>query len=220
MPKIFGAGKVGVSDLSPMSRADRLARQFYELEAAERERLEGTFRWHSVPTFPLPLEPAPPPPPRPQFPPPLLAAAAAAAARFRNIFPVSRCTLCRLQNAYPLTMSPRRQYEHTRVHFRFRSNLRLLLLLGPSSLLRFLLLLLLLLLLPLPERSLVDLSPMSRADRLARQFYELEAAERERLEGTFRWPRGGRRGTSGTDRRASGGTAGEPRDSWTGRAGG
>ncbi|GAA5882321.1 hypothetical protein JCM3774_005508 [Rhodotorula dairenensis] len=33
--------------LSPMSRADRLARQFYELEAAERERLEGTFRWHS-----------------------------------------------------------------------------------------------------------------------------------------------------------------------------
>lgn len=30
-----------------MSRADRLARQFYELEAAERERLEGTFRWHS-----------------------------------------------------------------------------------------------------------------------------------------------------------------------------
>ncbi|GAA6012229.1 hypothetical protein JCM10207_002770 [Rhodosporidiobolus poonsookiae] len=33
--------------LSPMSRADRLARQFYELESAERERLEGTFRWHS-----------------------------------------------------------------------------------------------------------------------------------------------------------------------------
>lgn len=33
--------------LSPMSRADRLARQFYELEAAERERLEGTFKWHS-----------------------------------------------------------------------------------------------------------------------------------------------------------------------------
>ncbi|GAA6007273.1 uncharacterized protein JCM10292_003964 [Rhodotorula paludigena] len=33
--------------LSPMSRADRLARQFYELESAERERLEGTFRWHA-----------------------------------------------------------------------------------------------------------------------------------------------------------------------------
>ncbi|BGP26377.1 hypothetical protein Rt10032_c11g4664 [Rhodotorula toruloides] len=33
--------------LSPMSRADRLARQFYELEFAERERLEGTFKWHS-----------------------------------------------------------------------------------------------------------------------------------------------------------------------------
>lgn len=41
--------------------------------------------------------------------------------------------------------------------------------------------------LPQYLRSLVDLSPMSRADRLARQFYELEAAERERLEGTFRW---------------------------------
>ncbi|GAA5899797.1 hypothetical protein JCM6882_005437 [Rhodosporidiobolus microsporus] len=36
-------------------------------------------------------------------------------------------------------------------------------------------------------RSLIHLSPAARADRLARQFYELEAAERERLEGTFRW---------------------------------
>ncbi|BGP18469.1 phosphotyrosine-specific ptp2-like protein [Rhodosporidiobolus nylandii] len=36
--------------LSPTSRADRLARQFYELEHAERERLEGTFRWHSAQT--------------------------------------------------------------------------------------------------------------------------------------------------------------------------
>ncbi|GAA6056726.1 hypothetical protein JCM3770_005867 [Rhodotorula araucariae] len=36
--------------LSPMSRADRLARQFYELEAAERERLEGTFRYHAQQT--------------------------------------------------------------------------------------------------------------------------------------------------------------------------
>ncbi|GAA5908143.1 hypothetical protein JCM5296_000514 [Sporobolomyces johnsonii] len=33
--------------LTPMQRADKLARQFYELEAAERERLEGTFRWHA-----------------------------------------------------------------------------------------------------------------------------------------------------------------------------
>ncbi|GAA5883795.1 hypothetical protein JCM16303_002377 [Sporobolomyces ruberrimus] len=33
--------------LSPMQRADKLARQFYELEVAERERLEGTFRWHA-----------------------------------------------------------------------------------------------------------------------------------------------------------------------------
>lgn len=30
-----------------MDRANRLARQFYELEAGERERLEGMFRWHS-----------------------------------------------------------------------------------------------------------------------------------------------------------------------------
>ncbi|GAA5969558.1 hypothetical protein JCM11641_008158 [Rhodosporidiobolus odoratus] len=36
--------------LSPMDRSDRLARQYYELEAAERERLEGTFRWHSEQT--------------------------------------------------------------------------------------------------------------------------------------------------------------------------
>ncbi|GAA6060831.1 hypothetical protein JCM10212_005249 [Sporobolomyces blumeae] len=34
-------------DMSPMQRADKLARQFYELEVAERERLEGTFRWHA-----------------------------------------------------------------------------------------------------------------------------------------------------------------------------
>lgn len=33
--------------MSPMQRADKLARQFYELEVAERERLEGTFRWHA-----------------------------------------------------------------------------------------------------------------------------------------------------------------------------
>ncbi|GAA5865235.1 hypothetical protein JCM8547_008325 [Rhodosporidiobolus lusitaniae] len=33
--------------LSPIARADRLARQFYELEYGERERLEGMFRWHS-----------------------------------------------------------------------------------------------------------------------------------------------------------------------------
>ncbi|GAA6020629.1 hypothetical protein JCM11491_001127 [Sporobolomyces phaffii] len=33
--------------LDPMQRADKLARQFYELEVAERERLEGTFRWHA-----------------------------------------------------------------------------------------------------------------------------------------------------------------------------
>lgn len=33
--------------LNPMQRADKLARQFYELEVAERERLEGTFRWHA-----------------------------------------------------------------------------------------------------------------------------------------------------------------------------
>ncbi|GAA5926215.1 uncharacterized protein JCM15063_000218 [Sporobolomyces koalae] len=33
--------------LSPSSRADKLARQYYELEVAERERLEGTFRWHA-----------------------------------------------------------------------------------------------------------------------------------------------------------------------------
>ncbi|GAA5897699.1 uncharacterized protein JCM6883_006789 [Sporobolomyces salmoneus] len=33
--------------LEPMQRADKLARQFYELEVAERERLEGTFRWHA-----------------------------------------------------------------------------------------------------------------------------------------------------------------------------
>ncbi|GAA5847010.1 hypothetical protein JCM9279_006990 [Rhodotorula babjevae] len=36
--------------LSPMSRADRLARQFYELEVAERERLEGMFRFHAQQT--------------------------------------------------------------------------------------------------------------------------------------------------------------------------
>ncbi|GAA6043307.1 hypothetical protein JCM8097_001177 [Rhodosporidiobolus ruineniae] len=36
--------------LSPGSRAKRLARQFYELEAAEKERLEGTFRWHAQQT--------------------------------------------------------------------------------------------------------------------------------------------------------------------------
>lgn len=33
-----------------MSRADRLARQFYELEVAERERLEGMFRYHAQQT--------------------------------------------------------------------------------------------------------------------------------------------------------------------------
>ncbi|GAA5925378.1 hypothetical protein JCM1841_002826 [Sporobolomyces salmonicolor] len=33
--------------LTPLQRADKLARQFYELEVAERERLEGTFRWHA-----------------------------------------------------------------------------------------------------------------------------------------------------------------------------
>ncbi|KAM0753889.1 hypothetical protein T439DRAFT_322774 [Meredithblackwellia eburnea MCA 4105] len=33
--------------LPPMERAYRLARQFYELEAAERERLEGTLSWHA-----------------------------------------------------------------------------------------------------------------------------------------------------------------------------
>ncbi|KAM0790722.1 hypothetical protein ACM66B_004577 [Microbotryomycetes sp. NB124-2] len=33
--------------LEPMQRARVLARQFYELEAAERERLEGTLNWHT-----------------------------------------------------------------------------------------------------------------------------------------------------------------------------
>lgn len=30
-----------------MKRAELLARQFYELEVAERERLEGTLNWHA-----------------------------------------------------------------------------------------------------------------------------------------------------------------------------
>ncbi|KAK4057108.1 phosphotyrosine-specific ptp2-like protein [Microbotryomycetes sp. JL221] len=33
--------------LEPMQRAQILARQFYELEVAERERLEGTLNWHT-----------------------------------------------------------------------------------------------------------------------------------------------------------------------------
>lgn len=31
-----------------MKRAELLARQFYELEVAERERLEGTLNWHAT----------------------------------------------------------------------------------------------------------------------------------------------------------------------------
>ncbi|ORY89007.1 hypothetical protein BCR35DRAFT_300780 [Leucosporidium creatinivorum] len=34
--------------LSPIQRAELLARQFYELEVAERERLEGTLNWHAT----------------------------------------------------------------------------------------------------------------------------------------------------------------------------
>lgn len=136
-------------DLSPMSRADRLARQFYELEAAERERLEGTFRWHSK--YPGGQSEALREWQKQQQQQQQQEAEEGTGAeeeeeaqvraeaekwerfgisagvelgnlnRFRNIFPVSRCTLCRLQNAYPLTMSPRRQYEHTRVHLQEHS---------------------------------------------------------------------------------------------------
>lgn len=34
--------------LPPIARAEHLARQFYELEVAERERLEGTLNWHAT----------------------------------------------------------------------------------------------------------------------------------------------------------------------------
>lgn len=34
-------------DLDPLDRASLLARQFYDLEVAERERLEGTMNWHA-----------------------------------------------------------------------------------------------------------------------------------------------------------------------------
>lgn len=33
--------------MSPLDRAQQLARQFYDLEVAERERLEGTMHWHA-----------------------------------------------------------------------------------------------------------------------------------------------------------------------------
>ena len=34
--------------LPPLERAHRLAKQFYDLEVAERERLEGALRWHAT----------------------------------------------------------------------------------------------------------------------------------------------------------------------------
>lgn len=39
---------VRLLELEPMNRAEVLARQFYELEVAERERLEGTLNWHAT----------------------------------------------------------------------------------------------------------------------------------------------------------------------------
>lgn len=33
--------------LPPLERAHRLAKQFYDLEVAERERLEGALHWHA-----------------------------------------------------------------------------------------------------------------------------------------------------------------------------
>lgn len=39
---------VSLLKLTPMERAQLLARQFYELEVAERERLEGTLNWHAT----------------------------------------------------------------------------------------------------------------------------------------------------------------------------
>lgn len=35
--------------------------------------------------------------------------------------------------------------------------------------------------------NLLDMSPMDRAEKLAKQFYQLEVKERSRLEGAFKW---------------------------------